>query len=211
MKVNAQETGVMRDLEMRNSITIQKKINDHWKISLQEEFRFTENITRFDIFLIDLGVHYKINQHFSAGANYRLYKNKNSDNEFINQHRLSANINYTKKINRFTFGYRIQFQNKNEELLPGETANKLYNLRNKISIEYNTKNFKLDPYFQTELYQQFESGEDSFFNKVQWTLGISYSVTKRSDLILYYRFYKDLNQDYPGNSNVLGLGYKFSF
>jgi len=69
INLEAQETTVTSDLEMWNNIAISKKIGDRWKVSLEEEFRFTEDISRFDIFFTDLGLDYKINKHFSAGVN----------------------------------------------------------------------------------------------------------------------------------------------
>lgn len=211
IKVGAQETTVTGDLEMWNNFAISKKLGDRWKVSLEEELRFTENISRFDIYLTDLGLDYKINKHFSAGVNYRLYQNKNKDDDFITQHRLSANINYKLKINRFIFGYRLQFQNKDEDFLSISSKNKVYNIRNRISIDYDIKNFKLAPYFQAELFRKYETDEAAYFNKMRWTLGASYPVSKRSDIELFYRVDNELNISYPKNTYILGLGYKFSF
>ncbi len=211
INLEAQETTVTSDLEMWNNVAISKKIGDRWQISLKEELRFTEDISRFDMFFTDLGLDYKINKHFSAGVNYRFYQNKNSDNDFITQHRLSADINYKQKLDRFTFGYRLQFQNKDEDLLSGSSENNVYNLRNKISVDYDIKNFKLEPYFQAEIFRKYETGEESYFNKMRWKLGASYPVTRSSDIELFYIIDNELNQSYPKNVYVVGLGYKFSF
>ena len=196
---------------MWNNFAISKKISDRWKVSLEEELRFTEDISRFDIFFTDLGLDYKINKHFSAGLNYRFYQNKNNDGDFKTQHRLSASVSYKQKFDRFTFGYRLQFQNKDEDFLSSSSENNVSNLRNKISVDYDIKNFKLEPYFQAELFRKYETGEDPCFNKVRWTLGASYPITKKSDIQLFYRIDNELNQSYPKNTYILGLGYKFSF
>ena len=76
--VEAQETKVVSDLEQWTSIGISKKINDHWKLSLDQEFRFSNDISQFDTYFTDLGIDYKINKHFSVGANYRFYQNMNT-------------------------------------------------------------------------------------------------------------------------------------
>jgi len=211
INLEAQETTVTSDLEMWNNIAISKKIGDRWKVSLEEEFRFTEDISRFDIFFTDLGLDYKINKHFSAGVNYRFYQNQNSDGDFVTQHRFSTNINYKQKLDRFTFEYRLQFQNKDEDFLSGNSENNVYNLRNKISVDYDIKNFKLEPYFQAEIFRKYETGEESYFNKMRWKLGASYPVTRKSDIELFYIIDNELNQSYPKTTYVLGLGYKFSF
>lgn len=211
INMNAQETAVTGDLEMWNSFAITKKISDRWKVSLEEELRFTKNISRFDIFFTDLGFEYKINKHLSAGLNYRFYQNKNKDGDFITQHRFSADIGYKQEIDRFTFAYRLQFQNKDEDFLSKSSENNVSNLRNKISVDYDIKNFKLEPYFQAELFRKYETDVNPYFNKVRWTLGAGYPVTKKSDIQIFYRIDNELNLSYPKNTYILGLGYKFSF
>ncbi len=211
IKINAQETKITQDLEQWTSIGLSKKINKHWKITLEEEFRFTEDISKLDVFFIGLGLDYKFNKHFTVGANYRFYQNKNSDGILQNQHRLSADFQYKYKISRFKVAYRLRFQNKDEDFFTNESGNNLYNLRNRFSVDYNINNFKLDPYFDIELFRRFENGEDSYFNKIRWTLGIEYSITKKSDIELFYRIDNELNQDYAKDTYIIGLGYKFSF
>ena len=208
---NAQETKVVSDLEYWTSIGISKKINDHWKITLEEEFRFTNDISRFDMFFTDLGLNYKFNKHFTLGANYRFYQNKNKDGVFITEHRWSTDFKYKHKISRFTIAYRLRFQNKDEDFFSNELGNNIYNLRNKLSADYNIKNFKLDPYFDVEVFRRFENGEDSYFNKIRWTLGLDYSITKKSDIELFYRIDNGLNQTYNKDTYIIGLGYKISF
>ncbi len=210
-KANAQETKVTSDLEMWNSISVSKKLSDHWRVSLSEEFRFKKDISRFDVYFTDVGLDYKINKHFTVDLGYRFYQNKNSDNEFKSQHRLSAGIAYKQKLNNFTFGYKLKLQNKDEDFLSVNSENNVYNLRNKLSVDYNIKNFKLDPYFQVELFRKYETGEDASFSKLRWTLGSSYPVTKKSDIQLFYRIDNELNQSYAKDTYILGLGYKISF
>jgi hypothetical protein len=158
-----------------------------------------------------LGVDYKINKHFSLGANYRFYQNKNSDNNFQTQHRLSADAEYKHKVNRFSLAYRLRFQNKDEDFFTGSSNHNLYNIRNKFSLAYNIKKFKLDPYFNVELYRQIEDVNTSELSKLRWTIGLDYSLKKRGNIDLFYRIDNELNQSYNKDTYILGLGYKFSF
>ena len=211
IKIVAQETKVTRDLEQWTSIGLSKKINKHWKISLDQEFRFIKDVSQFDIYFADLELDYKFNKHLTVGANYRFYQNKNTNGVFQTEHRWSTDFQYKHKISRFKVAYRLRFQNKDEDFFTNESGNNLYNLRNKLSVDYNIKSFKLDPYFDMELFRRFENGEDSYFNKIRWTLGIEYSITKKSDIELFYRTDNELNQDYAKDTYIIGLAYKFSF
>ncbi|MCK5028159.1 MAG: DUF2490 domain-containing protein [Bacteroidales bacterium] len=209
--VKAQETKVISDLEQWTSIGISKKINDHWKISLDQEFRFSNDISQFDTYFTDLGVDYKINKHFAVGANYRFYQNKNKELNFESQHRWNTDFQYKQKVNRFTLAYRIRFQNKDEDFFTSESSNNLYNLRNKFSVDYNIKKFKFDPFFNVELYRQIEGVNTTELSKLRWTLGLEYSLKKFGDVELFYRIDNELNQSYNKDTYIIGLGYKFSF
>jgi hypothetical protein len=210
-KIVAQETKVTGDLEQWTSIGISKKINKHWKISLDEEFRFKKDISEFDTYFTDLGIDYKFNKHFALGANYRFYQNKNSDGVFKTQHRWSSDFKYKQKINRFKLTYRLRFQNKDEDFFTSTSDNNLYNLRNKFSVDYNIKKFKLDPFFDVELYRRIEDINTTELSKLRWTIGLEYSLKKYGDLELFYRIDNELNQSYAKDTYIIGVGYKFSF
>lgn len=212
LQVNAQKTAVISDLEMWNSFSISKKISKKWKVSLNEELRFTKDISRFDVFLTEVGVDYKLNKHFGAEVGYRFYQNKNSEDVFVSQHRLSVGVTYKQKIDRFTVGYKIQLQNKDEdEFLSAKLTDRAFSLRNKLSVDYNINHFKADPYMEVELFRRYESGVDAYFNKVRWTMGTSYPITKKSDIQLFYRIENELQATYGKDTYILGLGYKISF
>lgn len=209
--VEAQETKVVSDLEQWTRIGISKKLGKNWKLSLDQEFRFSKNISQFDIYFTDLGVDYKINKHFSVGANYRFYQNKNNDEVFQSQQRLSADIKYKQKISRFTLAYRLRYQNKDEDFFTSESSYNLYNLRNKFSVDYNIKNFKFDPFLNLELYRQIEDVNTNELSKLRWTVGFEYSLKKFGDLELFYKIDNELNKSYNKDTYIIGLGYKFSF
>ncbi len=209
IKSYAQETIVTGDLEQWTSIGLSKKINKHWKISLDQEFRFINNMSQFNIYFSDLGVDYKINKYFSLGANYRFYQNKTSEGIFKTQQRLSADVKYKHKLDRFTLAYRLRFQNKDEDFFTSSES--LYNLRNKFSVDYNIKNFKIDPYVDVELFRQIDDFNTNELSKLRWTLGLEYSLKDFGDMQVFYRMDNDLNQTYNKDTYILGVGYKFSF
>ena len=210
-KTNAQDTKVVSDLEQWTSIGLSKKINKHWKISLDQEFRFTNNVSKFDTYFTDMGIDYKFNKHFAVGANYRFYQNKNSEKSFQTQHRLSTDFQYKHKINRFSLAYRLRFQNKDEDFFTSGTNENLYNLRNKFSVNYNINNLKLDPFIDVELYRQIEKLNSTELSKLRWTIGLEYPLKKIGDIQLFYRLDQELNQTNNKDTYIIGLGYKFSF
>ena len=211
VKVTAQETEVVSDLEQWTSIGISKKLGKNWKLSLDQEFRFSKDVSQFDVYFTDFGIDYKLNKHFSVGANYRFYQNKNSDGIFQTQHRWNTDAEYKQKIDRFTLAYRLRFQNKDEDFYTSNSENNIYNLRNKFSVNYNINNFKFDPFFSAELYRQIDNVNTTELSKLRWTLGLEYSLKKFGDVELFYRIDNELNQSYNKDTYIVGLGYKFSF
>ncbi len=207
----AQDTKVTRDLEQWTSVEISKKLGKRWNISLNQEFRFIQDVSRFDVYFADLGVDFKLNKHFSIGANYRLYQNKNNDGVFKTKHRWNADFQYKHKISQFKIAYRLRFQNKDEDFFKSDIINNMYSIRNKLSANYNIRNFKLDPFVAAELYSHFNKTISAEFNKLRWTAGLKYSLNKFGDLELFYRIENELNQTYNKNTYIIGLGYKIKF
>lgn len=207
----AQKTVVTSDLEQWTTLSLSKKINKHWKISLDQEFRLNHDASEFNIYFTDLGVDYKLNKHFSLGANYRFYQNKNNDGIFVTQHRWSTDAKYDQKINRFKLEYRLRFQNKDEDFYTSNTGNNIYNLRNRFKVDYNIMNCKLDPFFSAEIYRSINSFNDNELSKLRWTLGLEYSIKKIGEIELFYRLDNELNNTYDKNTYIIGIGYKFSF
>lgn len=209
--LNAQVAKVVSDLEQRTSIDISKKLNEHWKLSLNQEFRFTHNASNFDTYFVGLGVDYRFNKHFSLGADYRFYQNKNKEGFFMSQQRWSADLMYKQKLSRFSVSYRLRLQNKDDDFMTSASGDNLFQLRNKFSVDYNIKNFKLDPFFDVELYRSFENPGSSEFSKLRWTLGLNYSLKEFGGVEFFYRLDNELNQPNNKNTYIVGLGYKYSF
>lgn len=80
-----------------------------------------------------------------------------------------------------------------------------------MSADYNIKKFKLDPFFEVELYRQIENINTTELNKLRWTIGLEYPLKKFGDLELFYRIDNELNQTYNKDTYIIGLAYKFSF
>jgi hypothetical protein len=91
---------------------LQKKISKSFSISLFNEEIFNQNLAELGIAFVDLGIDYKLNRHFSVGANYRLIKHKNPDNFYDTRQMILADVTYTRGIGKFSFSGRVKFQNQ---------------------------------------------------------------------------------------------------
>lgn len=210
---NGQEKVIIRDFEMWNNFSVKKKLSKKWDLGLSEELRFVENAGKLDVLFTELSLDYKINKRFEIGGEYRFYRNSKNNGSFEYQKRLRAKIYYNKKIKRFRLTYRLSFQNKNENVWLNETISDVstYNFRNKISVDYDVKKNKLQPYLSTEIFRIYEQDIIPEFNKYRITVGANYPILKNTKLELFYRLDKELNTNYPKSISIFGTSLKYKF
>ena len=204
----------LNDWESWNSIGIKYKLNKKWTFELEEHLRLKENISEIDKYFTELGAKYNITKQFKVGAAARyITKNDNTGNiqGYDDFFRFHLEAIYKHKIQDFSFGYRLRYQNKNElgvSASEGDYANQ--HLRFKASVAYNIKNWKLDPEVSAELFNHFEKGETNGFDKYRVTIGTEYNMKKYGKVNLYYRYKKQLNETFPETKNIVGLKYTYT-
>jgi hypothetical protein len=197
-----------------NTIGVEYKLTEKWSFGLEEQFRLKENFSETDEFFTQLTADYELFNNFKLGAGFRyIRENDNVGNiqGYENHFRFQVDANYKHKINNFTVGYRLRYQNKNElgvSYDEGDYVNQ--NVRFKTSVEYNFKKWSFDPKFSAEIFNRFQEGEDNGFNKYRLTLGTDYKIKNVGKVGLFYRFEKELNVDYPDTKNILGLSFIYN-
>ena len=199
-----------------NTIGLNYKLNKKWSFSLEEQLRLKEDISEIDEYFTQLSAEYKIVKNFRLGGGLRyIRENDNQGNiqGYENYFRFNLDATYKHKLNRFSLGYRLRYQNKNELGVSsdeGDYANQ--NIRLKTSIKYNVKNWSLDPKFSAEIFNRFqEDNDNNGFNKYRLTIGTDYDIKNFGEIGLFYRFEKDLNVDIPETTNIIGLKYTYTF
>lgn len=197
-----------------NTIGLEYELDKKWTFSLEEQLRLKEDISVVDEYFTQLSAEYKFFKGFKLAGGLRyIRQNDNQGNIQGYENHLRYNIDATYKhdINNFTLGYRLRYQNKNElgvSTSEGDYANQ--NIRVKASLEYNIKNWKLDPKFSAELFNHFEKEDDNGFSKYRLTFGTDYKIKKFGKIGVFYRFEKELNVDLPDVTNIIGLKYIYT-
>ena len=198
-----------------NTIGVEYKLNKKWSFALEEQVRLKENISVVDNYFTQLSADYKLFKGFKLGAGVRYIRDNDNQGNiqgYENHFRFQVDAMYKHEINDFKIGYRLRYQNKNElgvSYDEGDYANQ--NIRFKTSLEYNIKNWKLDPKFSAEIFNRFQEGKENGFNKYRLTLGTDYKMKNFGKLGVFYRFEKELNVDFPETKNIIGLNYTYTF
>ena len=208
------QSGDTSDLESWNSLGLEYKLNKKWSFELEEQLRLDENISEIAEYFTQLETRYSITKKIDIGLGLRyIRENDNEGNVqgYENHFRYNVDALYKHKINDFTLKYRLRYQNKNElgvSSSDGDYA-KQY-LRLKAAVEYNFKNWKLDPKFAAEIFNRFENGDVDQYNKYRLTLGTDYKIKNFGKLGIFYRIEKDINVAIPETTNIIGLKYTYT-
>lgn len=200
----------LNDWESWNAVGLKYKLNKKWSFELEENLRLKENISEIDKYFTQLGASYKINKHFKVGAAARYISENDNTGKvqgYENYFRYHLEVIYDHKINDFSFEYRLRYQNKNE-LGVDDYANQ--HLRLKAAITYNIPHWKLDPEISAEIFNHIENGDDDGFDRYRLTIGSTYDMKDYGKIKFYYRYKKQLNEEFPETKNIIGLKYTYT-
>lgn len=201
------------DLKNWTTIGLEYRLNKKWNFGIEEQLRLKENISTIDEYFTQLITEYSVSKNFIIGAGLRYIKENDNEGKiqgYENHFRFNLDASYKHKLDNFSLKYRLRYQNKNELGVgnsEGDYANQ--HIRFKTAIDYNFKNWKLDPKFSAEIFNHFEEGEKNGFDKYRLTLGTDYKLKNLGKVSLFYRIEKELNESIPKTTNIIGLKYTY--
>jgi len=185
-----------KDLQLWTSVGIKQRIGEHWQWRLVQGFRFDNNISQKKNFLTEATLVYRFRKDLRLAGLYR-FSNRN---EFeSDRHRFGAKLYYSKDLNRFSLSGRLYYQHEIETSRLAENQ-----LRSRISVSYDIKKLKVNPYIAAEHFYEFHhKGNETA--AMRYTAGADIELTKKLGMTVYYRFQNQLNRADPLHSNILGL------
>jgi hypothetical protein len=132
------------DFQFWPQVLIGYNLSDRFKLSLEEEVRFRENVSQVKKELTDLGITYKINKALKIGVTYRLELTFKNPDESAWRSGLYSDIMFRQKIRRFQFDYRLRFQSPRIESVSEVSSLDQWLInRHKASLQYNIKGIPL--------------------------------------------------------------------
>lgn len=201
---------VISDFETWSSLGVKFKLSDKFSLGLDQEFRLAENSATMDQYFTNLGLNYKIHKRFSIGADYRFIRNNSTDG-YENRSRFSADAEFNHKFEGFKFSYRLRLQTRNDNGISADEGDyPIKKIRLRFKADYNIKNWKLDPYFSTEIFRTSEKYTIPTYNNLRFTLGTSYKLKNFGNIGAFYRIDRELNASYPQTTYVLGLSLRYN-
>lgn len=227
------------DAGLWTSVGIDKKINKKLSFGLEGEFRSRNDFKTADRWSVGLDATWKFNKKFRVAAGYVLLNDNrkekisynNDDPTSVNyynnwrpsywtvRHRVYAGFGLSTDVGRWSFSLRERWQYtyrpektttrydfdnaKWEDTTVNGKAGSV--LRSRLQVEYDIPLCTWTPYASVELYNAWS------VEKIRYTLGADWKITKQHSIGLYYRFQQYRHSEDGTNINIIGASYNFKF
>ncbi|MFC1704357.1 DUF2490 domain-containing protein [Candidatus Omnitrophota bacterium] len=193
------------DFQHWNAESFSWKIDEEWKMKLEEEFRWGDDATNPYYQHSDLGVTFSgIAEWLDLGVNYRhIYEEKSGGWKVENRPHLNATIKW--KVADFSFSNRGRFAYRNRE-----DAENFWQYRNKVTVKFPFKltKLKIQPYIADEIFYDFDV---DMLNRNRLYSGFSFILFEHVGAELYYLWQTKESSDKWKDTYVLGTKIKVSF
>jgi len=208
------------DLQIWNTDVEEVKLVNNFKIILEEEFRWYNNVSKFYYQHYDAGLFYDLNKHINIGAGYRqIYELFSSGDpkvaRFNNKFMPDYNPYITGTLNWEIAGFKFDDRNKMEFNNLDHKAD-FWRYRNKLTVKAPWAFTKLEirPFLSDEVFVVF-AGVPSDINQNRLSSGLGMNLVKNVKFDLYYMLQSvKLSVKNPNkwlNANVLGFKLKVAF
>lgn len=214
------------------SAELQKKLFSGFDVSLEGEFRTRDVVKTVDRWSLAVQASYKIARWLKASAGYTFldyYQPMEVTNKgniipeyWQVRHRFQLSLTGKADWNRFTFSLRERWQytyrpdqyvtkldgddgsQKDDEYIKGKGKNVL---RSRLQVEYDIRKCKFNPFASWELYHSLHDGS---CEKMRWTVGGEWKLSKKHALDLYY-LYQNKADDDESDGSAICIGYSYKF
>lgn len=196
---------------------VSKKIVKNLKIEFNPELRMFGGF-KMDSYILEGGLSYKLHKYLTLAGYYRfeneyLYKKKTGLYKGqLSAQRIAIDAKSGFMLNRFDFQFRIRYTN-------GLYAfNNVSEFRYRAKIDYDIKSSKFVPFVSVESFhnqaildadRELISGGLKTFDKIRYTAGIAYNISKKDEISLFYRLQD--NRYKVEKTNIIGLSYSHDF
>lgn len=208
--LSAQETKVVRDLRLWTGAAIEKTWKD-WSLTVNQEFRFKQNISEINNYLTEAGLRYRINKNFALEGGYRFTRDKKSDESYDNLTRYNLDLRFRGRLDFLTIDYRLRYQKEVEgfNLVDPKADYEKY-VRNRIRFRYNDF-IRIKPYISAELFQLFRPDFYSEFDYIRVIGGVRYEAGSVGTFNVGFGFNREFTSLEPAMIYQFKVNYTFRF
>ncbi len=211
--LNAQQD--LNDFRTWSALELKYEQSEKLTFSLEGQLRMKNDVATIDQYFGEFGVQYKFPNNFRLGGGIRYIRDNDTRGNvqgYENHLRFNLDVSYKHSLDRLGLKYRIRYQNRNELGISNSEGDvPRQRVRFKTTLDYNVRNWKLDPEISGELFNKFQkNGNSNGFDKYRISLGTSYKVKKIGRFTLLYRLEKEFNVVNPETLNILSFKYSYT-
>ncbi len=176
------------DAQLWFNLYLEKKVSDKFTLHLNQQDRWTNNVSQFNFAYADAGITFKVTKYMKIMADYVFTQKRRPDESFSNIHQCYLAVNLKKDFRRWRFNYRnmVQFQFNNPYTsYYGDIP--FYYDRNKFIIKYEL-NKRYSFYAAEELYIPLNSPQIKGIDRTRTFVGLFYTMFRNQQLELYFMY-----------------------
>jgi len=181
------------------SVTVQKKLSDQFKVAMQPELRWTD--AELERRMLETEVEYAPLKFLSTAVTHR-YTLETTNTGRSDYHRMAFDLKGQFEVNDWEPEVRLRYTNIKDFSADGG-ANFL---RYKVGVGYDIPKFKGKPEVSAEAFQELDGHT---IRKMRYSIGGSYSLSKKHALSLAYKRDDFLTKEKI--VNIIDMGYKLKF
>lgn len=192
------------DFQVWHTDVEEKKINEKFKISLEEEFRWGDNAGELYYHHYEPGLTYKVNSHLDLALKYRqIYDKKNSKFKQENQPNLNATLKWDFLGCSMDDRSRLEYRHFNYQ-----PDSWLYRNKFTVRLPWKFTKFGIQPYLSDEIFVNFYN---TAFTRNRFYAGFSFNLIKNLKAEIYYLLQSTKSSYAWTDANVFGTSLKISF
>lgn len=224
------------DFGIWTSVGAEKSFGKKWSVGAEGGFRTRDNSSKADRWSLGVDGSYRIIKGLKVSAAYTLLYDNNREKTTYHKdgsvnkirqsywglrHRFSVSLTGSVNAGNFKFSLRERWQYtyrpektverydvddkcSEEKTVRAKGKNVL---RSRLRAEYDISRCDISPYADVELFNAWA------LQKVRYTVGAEWKITKRHAAGLFYRYQSvnDKDDDNDAGAHILGISYKYKF
>jgi len=193
------------DFQIWNTDVEEMKINDKWKVSTEQEFRWGDNASQLFYQHYDMGAFYSFSKWLNVGGGYRhvLLKSKG---KYLVENEPYIHVTLTGEIAGFKLESRNRFEYDHFDY-----QSDYGRYRNKMTMRFPWKftALEIQPFVADEVFLCYT--KSNAFNQNRFFAGLALTATKNIKGELYYMLQSYKSGETWFDANVFGTKLKIGF
>lgn len=198
-----------QDFRTWYSVELEGELFNLIDFSLTPEIRLRENSSMLDAVLGEVDISVPVTKFLRLGTEYRHEYEFRSDRN-NNNDRFGIYGELDEKIRRFRIAYRgmylYEYTNLNTREL-GLVPETLQ--RHRVSVKYRKKKSDFTFGLAAEIFMIMKPEWMRYQDKIRYTAGVQYRLTKKINLGINYKFQKEYYENNPLTSHIISTGIEF--